>query len=121
RLEVEADEKAALDRSFRAVAVDDERTRTVIAEVHAATGELVDPHTAVGIAAARALGRPGEPVIALGCAHPAKFPDAVEQATGVRPALPPHLAHLFERPERVVRLPNDVAVLKAHVEAVTRR
>ena len=52
---------------------------------------IIDPHSAVGVAAARrALAHdPATPVIALGTAHPAKFPDAVERATGVRPALPP--------------------------------
>ena len=63
---------------------------------------LIDPHTAVGVHAARAaLARdPRTPVIALATAHPAKFPDAVEQATGVRPPLPPHLDDLMQRPER---------------------
>ena len=67
------------------------------------SGVLIDPHTAVGVHAARAaLARdPATPVIALATAHPAKFPDAVEDATGVRPALPPHLADLMRRPERI--------------------
>ncbi len=55
------------------------------------------------------------PVVALGTAHPAKFPDAVEKATGVRPPLPPALADLYERPERFSVLANDLAALKTHI------
>ena len=55
------------------------------------------------------------PMISLACAHPAKFPDAVEQATGVRPRLPDHLADLMERPEHVTVLPNDLATVQRFV------
>ena len=70
---------------------------------------ILDPHTAVGVHAARKAlgGAPATPVIALGTAHPAKFPDAVERATGVRPPLPERLADLMERKEAIVVLPND--------------
>jgi N-acetylmuramoyl-L-alanine amidase len=71
---------------------------------------------AIGVAAARAV--PLDPdiaVVALGTAHPAKFPDAVEKATGIRPALPPALADLYERPERFTVLPKDLAVVQAHI------
>ena len=56
-------------------------------------------------------------MVALATAHPAKFPDAVESATGVRPVLPERLGDVFERPERCVRLPNDLLAVQAHVEA----
>lgn len=80
------------------------------------TGELIDPHTAIGIAAGRAQMRQGgAPVVAQAAAHPAKFPDAVETATGVRPALPPHLADLLDHPEHFDVLPNDLDVIQAHV------
>jgi threonine synthase len=61
----------------------------------------------VGVRAARdGLARdPATPMVVLGTAHPAKFPDAVERASGVRPALPPHLADLMDRPERFTVLP----------------
>ena len=75
---------------------------------------LVDPHTATGTAAARALAG-DHPVVTMATAHPAKFPDAVERATGVRPALPDHLADLFDRPEHVERLPDDLAVVEDFV------
>jgi len=68
-------------------------------------GVLVDPHTAIGLAAARRLEEEVEgPIVTLATAHPAKFPDAVEAATGVRPGLPERLADLFDRPERMTRL-----------------
>jgi len=61
------------------------------------------------------------PMIALGCAHPAKFPEAVERATGIRPDLPPPLMDLFEKPERVVVLPNEVGAVKSFIRARVRR
>ena len=79
---------------------------------------VLDPHSAVGVLAARRCRRdPSVPMVALATAHPAKFPDAVESATGVRPVLPERLGDLFERPERCVRLPNDLLAVQAHVEA----
>ncbi len=101
-----------LEGSFRAAAFDDAATLAEIGRLRAATGMLVDPHTATATAAAAALTGPGAPehhVVALGTAHPAKFPDAVERATGVRPPLPDHLADLFDRPERTETVPNDLA------------
>jgi threonine synthase len=80
------------------------------------TGELIDPHTAIGIAVGRAqMHQGGVPVIAQAAAHPAKFPDAVELATGVRPELPPHLADLHDRTEHFDVLPNDLATIQRHV------
>lgn len=118
RLDVEADQRAALvDGVFRAASVDDATTLEVIASTYAASGMLLDPHTAVAIGTAERLGAPG-PIVSLATAHPAKFPDAVERATGVRPALPPHLAGLFDLPERFTVLPNDLATIERFVEAV---
>ena len=107
--------KAAMDRlkaSFESGSCSEEETRATIASELAASGELLCPHSAVGVkVAADHLGT--VPMITLATAHPAKFPDAVEAATGLRPALPPHMADLFERPERVTRVPNDLTALKA--------
>ena len=103
--------------TFRAHRSDDAETLAVMRDVHAATGMLIDPHTAIGLASARACATPGTPTITLATAHPAKFPDAVERATGVRPALPHHVADLFDRPERIERLPNDLAAVEAFVAA----
>jgi len=96
----------------------DEDTLAAIRTIHEETGQLVDPHTAVGIMAGRAC-RPddGSPLVALATAHPAKFPDAVEQATGIRPELPAAMADLYERAERVEVLPNDVGAVRDHVRA----
>ena len=95
---------------FYAHKVDDTATLQIITETYARTGMLIDPHTAVAVGAAQAelaARRDGVPMVALACAHPAKFPDAVERATGTRPALPAALADLFERPERITVLRND--------------
>ena len=79
---------------------------------------MVDPHTAVGIAAARTSSRePGVPIVCVGTAHPAKFPEAVEQATGVRPSLPSRLADLLEREERMTVLPPDLHAVEAFVRS----
>jgi len=94
---------------FDAERVDEAACAAEMGRVYRESGLVVDPHSAVGVAAGRRAlaAAPATPVIALGTAHPAKFPDAVEQATGVRPRLPPHLADLTDRPETIVRLPND--------------
>jgi threonine synthase len=102
---------------FDAASLDDRATLDVIRGVHEATGMLVDPHTAVGIGAARARRRGDGPMVALATAHPAKFPDAVEQATGIRPPLPDRLADLFEREERFDVLANDLDAVRAYVLA----
>ncbi len=98
---------------FEARRVDDDLTRATIAHTYAATGELVDPHTAVALAAADACRKERDlPIVALATAHPAKFPAAVESAVGFAPEPPPRLAALFERPERVSTLPNDIAAVE---------
>lgn len=109
--------EAPHDRRFDAATVDDEQTLSIIRSVHDATGMLVDPHTAVGIGAARAVRRDSDvPMVCLATAHPAKFPDAVEQSTGVRPPLPARLADLLDREERYDVLPAEVGAVAAHVE-----
>jgi threonine synthase len=111
--------EAPRDPTFGAARLDDDETLQVIAEVWEEDGYLIDPHTAVGIGAARRLRRPEDgTVICLSTAHPAKFPDAVEQATGVRPELPERLADLFDREERSDLLGNDLAAVQAHIRAL---
>jgi threonine synthase len=92
-----------------------------MADVYRNTGLQIDPHTAVGVSAARQCAPHLSPVVTLATAHPAKFPDAVERATGRRPALPEHLADLFDRPERTTPLPNDLASVQSYVRSVSRR
>jgi threonine synthase len=109
------------DPVFAAASLDDDATLEVIADVHRRTGYLTDPHTAVGIGAARRCRRrPHLPMVCLGTAHPAKFPDAVERATGIRPALPEPLADLLDRPERYDVLPADVGAVGLYVEQRVR-
>lgn len=96
--------------------LDDDETRAAIRDVLATSGELVDPHSVIGIASGRACNRDRSvPMIALATAHPAKFPDAVKQASGVYPDLPPRLSDLYQRPEKVEAMTNDAATLMAHV------
>jgi len=83
-------------------------------------GEVIDPHTAVGLAAARAL-ETDLPVVTLATAHPAKFPDAVERATGVRPPLPARVGDLFAREERCTTLPATYAAVSGFVAEATAR
>ncbi len=104
---------ARLREIYISGAASEEETRATIARIHAETGEIVCPHTAVGLKVAADLPAPeGVPTVALATAHPAKFPDAVEQAIGLRPALPPRMADLFERPERMHVIDNDLAAVR---------
>ena len=106
---------------FAAAAVNDPATEETIRETYRATGYILDPHSAVGFAAARRIKLDPEiPVVALACAHPAKFPELVTAATGIHPKLPPHMADLFDRPERIVILPNDLATVQTYIRARAR-
>ena len=91
----------------------EDETTDMIRTIRAETGEVICPHTAVAVKVAREHLREGVPMISLSTAHPAKFPDAVENALGIRPALPPHMADLFERPERITLIANDAEAIKA--------
>ena len=117
-LRLEGDQRAVLGSRFAAARVDDARTLETMRTTYERCGLLIDPHTAVGIAAAEAV-RPAGAVVTLATAHPAKFPAAVEQATGRRPELPAHLADLYELPERSVELPLDLATVQRFVESVS--
>ncbi len=110
---------ARLGGQWHGERLDDRETLAVIADTHRRHGLLIDPHTAVGLGAAQRRRDDFDgPLAVLATAHPAKFPDAVEQATGVRPALPERLADLYERPESFVVLPADLGTLQAHVESL---
>jgi threonine synthase len=102
-----------LRAEFDSARASEAETRAAIAEAYRTTGEVVCPHTAVGLHAAKIRrGDPAVPMVVLATAHAAKFPDAVEAACGVRPALPPRLADLMTRPERVTRVANDLEAIK---------
>ena len=114
---------ATVRAEFDAVAVPEPDVMAEIALTQAATGVVLDPHSAIGVHAGRRLLErdPATPVVALATAHPAKFPDAVAKATGgLRPPLPPHLADLMDRPERLTRVANDQAAVEAHIRARAR-
>ncbi len=95
----------------------DDQIAGVMAETYADFGTVLDPHTAIGVGAARDSGIRGE-IVALATAHPAKFPDVVASAIGHSPKLPAHLADLFDRPERVSTIANDLDEFRALVAAV---
>ncbi|MBF9231798.1 threonine synthase [Microvirga alba] len=113
---------ARIRNEFSSQAVDEANVAAEMTETYKATGYVLDPHSAVGTRAARTLSkkRPEIPVIALSTAHPAKFPDAVERATGVRPALPAHMADLMERKESFAVLPNDQAAVERFIRERAR-
>jgi threonine synthase len=101
---------------FRAAALDDDGTLAKMRELYRSTGELIDPHSAIGLHAAVACRTDREtPIVALATAHPAKFPDAVERATGKRPELPDFLGDLLARPERISALPNNLRAVQDYV------
>lgn len=108
----------ALRARYAAASTSDAETLAAIAAHRRETGRLVDPHTAVALAAARNF-RTAAPVVVLATAHPAKFPDAVRQATGVTPPLPERLAHLYEGVERADTLPASFAEVRRYIAART--
>lgn len=105
----------ALQEIYASGRVSEEETLAQIAATRAATGEIICPHTAIGVKVAEDHRTPGTPMVTLATAHPAKFPAAVEQATGVHPALPPAMSNLYERPERVTQIANDLQTIETHI------
>ena len=98
----------------------EDETRATIKAVWDTTGEVICPHTAVGVKVAQEhLGT--VPMITLATAHPAKFPAAVHDACGEDAALPGRMSDLFDREERVTRVPNDLAALETLIHNRTRR
>jgi threonine synthase len=115
----------ALERiraDFDAFRVDEPACGEEMGRVYRESGLIIDPHSAVGVHAARKAlaAAPTTPVIALGTAHAAKFPDAVERATGVRPRLPERLSDLMERKEAIVVLPNDGRAVADYLRQTAR-
>ncbi len=107
-------------QDFDAERIEESETTDEIDRVYRDTGRLIDPHTAVGVSAARRRQSLDSetPMIVLSTAHPAKFPEAVKKATGQSVPLPPHLADLFERPEHFDRLPNDQAKIESYIREI---
>ena len=109
-------------RDFTALRADRDAVDDEMKQTWQRAGYLLDPHTAIGVKAARALLKDDRatPVVALGTAHPAKFPEAVKAATGIHPALPDHLSDLLSRNERVTLLPNNQEKIEAFITAHAR-
>jgi threonine synthase len=107
---------------FTSASIDDDTTLQTIRNLADKTGIVLDPHSAVGVAAASVLRRElPDPVVCLGCAHPAKFPETVAHALGHEPTLPPALMALYDLPERQLTLPaNRDAVLQMMLAARSR-
>jgi threonine synthase len=102
----------ALREGFASGRASEEETAATIARIRAATGEVLCPHTAVAAKVAAEVQGPA-PLVVLATAHPAKFPDAVAEAAGLRPALPGRFADLFQRPERFTPVPNDTPAIQS--------
>lgn len=118
---VEEEARSAISELFVGTRLDDDGTKAVIAKTYGETGYLIDPHTAIGVdAAAKSELDPDIPRVVLATAHPAKFPDAVEDASGIRPALPEPMAGLYDLEERVTDLPNDLSRIQDFVRVHTR-
>ena len=113
---------SAIRAEFDAARASEAECAAEIARTKRDSGVTLDPHSAVGVFAARAgLKRdPATPMISLATAHPAKFPDAVAAVTGERPALPAHLAPILNAPERFTVLPNDARAVAEFVRARAR-
>jgi len=107
---------AELQRRYLAASGSDAETREAIARVHKQSGAIVDPHTAVGIAAAEKLaGALKVPIVFLATAHPAKFPEAIAQAIGIAKEIPPKLAGLMIQEERYTVLPNEAGAVRTFI------
>jgi threonine synthase len=118
---VPGDALRSIRNDFDAYAVDEACTSAEIARVHRECAYILDPHTAIGVTAARRrlLVDPSTPVVVLGTADPAKFPDVVRASTGIHPPLPAHMSDLFSRAEHVTRLANEQATVEEFISQHT--
>lgn len=106
-----------LREELTAISIDEATTAQTMADVYRDTGEVICPHTAVGVAAAKTLPRNGAPRVVLATAHAAKFPDSVEAAIGMPPARPDAIAALDDLPEFITDIPADLAAAKREILA----
>ncbi len=122
---LDAEGMARAQDLFSAYRLDDAGTIAEITSTAKNDGMVLDPHSAVGLSAARRARLDGTiaseiPIVSLACAHPAKFETAVKIATGTAPTLPPHIADLMTRPEQMQTVDADVDAVKALVLAQKR-
>ncbi len=112
----------SLRETFSSGRASEEETLATIRSTLAATGELLCPHSAVGVKVAEDVLKTADeatlrvPMITLATAHPAKFPAAVEEASGVHPPLPSRMSGLYDMPERLSRVENDLAAIETHIK-----
>ncbi|HAW45747.1 MAG TPA: threonine synthase [Roseovarius sp.] len=106
----------ALRETFESGRADEDETRAAIRATWERSGELLCPHSAVGVHVAEAHRHPGVPMITLATAHPAKFPAAVEEASGIHAPLPERMADLYDRAERVTRVGNDLRAIETLIK-----
>ena len=110
-----SDALQAIRDEFDSGATGEAETAATMRAILAETGEVLDPHTAVAVAVAQKnIGK--SPMVTLATAHPAKFPDAVEKAIGLRPGLPQRFEHLMDAQESFTVLPNSVDAVKQHIK-----
>ncbi len=105
----------SLRETYSSGRVSEDETRAEIAHSLKASAELLCPHSAIGVKIARDASNGDSPMVTLATAHPAKFPTAVQAASGLHPPLPPHMETLYERPERVTEIANDLIALETHI------
>ncbi|MDX2495199.1 MAG: threonine synthase [Desulfuromusa sp.] len=110
-------QKRRLSQDFGASSIDDTETLATISSFHDATGYILDPHTATGIAVGKKLRDPNVPLVCLATANPAKFGDAVKQAIGLDPTLPPAFVGLETREKRVVTISADKELIKNYISS----
>jgi threonine synthase len=117
-----SDYMAKARHEFDARRCPDDQTKGLMTACYRETGYMLDPHTAVGLYAGMQVREdPSVPLVALACAHPAKFPDAVEDAIGIRPPLPPHLSDLYDRKEHLTALENNLETVQDFVRSNAKK
>ncbi|MDD9798314.1 MAG: threonine synthase [Alphaproteobacteria bacterium] len=117
-----ADALSFIREDFVALRIDEAHMATTMAQIYTDKGMMLDPHSAVGVAAAQSADMVKDlpantPIISLATAHPAKFPTAVEKACGVPPPMPPRLANLLDKPERAIDMPNNIARVADYINS----
>jgi len=115
-MQIDDDMRLKASEKFTSLRVDPDEMSISMRWAHEEAGQVIDPHTAIGLSAAKSIDMdPSVPIVTLATAHPAKFRDAVERATGVRPMLPRRIGDLFDREEALDKLPGDYDAVKAYV------
>ena len=120
RFDVAQNALASLQGDFTSGRASEAQTSATLTSELAASTELLCPHSAVGVHVANEKRRTGVPMVTLATAHPAKFPAAVQEATGIHPDLPARMSDLFDRDERYTDIENDLDAIMAHIKEVRR-